>query len=80
MKMMIAIQNTQTCFVQLWLRLERTRLLLAGQHKRFCIRNLLHSWFGLRATEDFIWGVCQLAATDAEVGVRGWDVLTPRRR
>ena len=78
--MMIAVQNTQTCCVQLWLRLERTRLLLAGQHKRFCIRNLLHSWFGLRATEDFIWEVCQLAATDDEEEVCGWDILPPPRR
>ena len=35
------IENTQECFVQLWRRLERTRLLLGGQYKRFCIRNVL---------------------------------------
>ena len=55
---MIEIQNTQECFVQLWLRLERTRRLLGGQNKRFCIRRVLKSWFGLRATDDFIWEVC----------------------
>ena len=46
------IENTQECFVQLWLWLERTRQLLAGQYKRFCIRHVLRSWFGLRATDD----------------------------
>ena len=35
------LNNTQECFVQLWRRLERTRLLLGGQYKRFCIRNVL---------------------------------------
>ena len=38
---MITIENNQECFVQLWRRLERTRLLLGGQYKRFCIRNVL---------------------------------------
>ena len=52
------IQNTQECFVQLWLRLERTRLLLAGQYKRFCIRRVLKTWFGGEADDDFIWEVC----------------------
>ena len=55
---MVKIENSQECFVQLWLRLERTRQLLQGQNKRFCIRNVLKSWFGLRATDDFIWEVC----------------------
>ena len=55
---MITIDNTQACFVELWLRLERTRRLLGGQHKRFCIRRVLKTWFGLRATDDFIWEVC----------------------
>ena len=52
------IQNSQECFVQLWLRLERTRRLLGGQYKRFCIRRVLQSWFGSGATDDFIWEVC----------------------
>ncbi len=47
------IENTQECFVQLWRRLERTRLLLGGQYKRFCIRNVLKAWFGYEATDDF---------------------------
>ena len=38
---MITIENTQECFVQLWRKLERTRRLLGGQYKRFCIRNVL---------------------------------------
>ena len=53
------IQNTQECFVQLWLRLERTRRLLGGQYKRFCIRNVLKTWFGYDATDNFIWDVCR---------------------
>ena len=55
---MIVIQNNQACFVQLWLRLERTRQLLHGQCKRFCIRRVLQSRFGLEATDNFIWEVC----------------------
>ena len=55
---MITIKNTQECFVQLWLQLERTRRLLAGQYKRFCIRHILKSWFGTQANDDFIWEVC----------------------
>jgi len=73
-KDMINVDNTQACFVQLWLRLERTRQLLLGQHKRFCIRNVLKSWFGLRATDDFIWEVCHMAAVDGEPQ-EGWNQL-----
>ena len=46
------ISNDKACFVQLWRRLERTRQLLAGQYKRFCIRNVLKVWFGPLATDD----------------------------
>ena len=75
---MITIDNTQECFVLLWLRLERTRQLLQGQYKRYCIRNVLRSWFGLRADDDFIWEVCHLC------GQEGWGelpspLLSPRR-
>ena len=42
------IENNEACFVRLWLRLERTRRLLGGQYKRFCIRNVLKAWFGSR--------------------------------
>ena len=44
--------------MQLWRKLERTRQLLGRQYKRFCIRNVLRSWFGGEATDDFIWEVC----------------------
>ena len=54
----LKLDNTQECFVQLWLRLERTRRLLAGQYKRFCIRRVLKTWFGGEADDDFIWEVC----------------------
>ena len=68
---MTTITNTQECFVQLWLRLERTRLLLGGQYKRFCIRRVLKTWFGGEADDDFIWEVC----TRCEQ--MGWDELPP---
>ena len=66
---MIEIQNTQECFVQLWRMLERTRRLLGGQYKRFCIRRVLKSWFGGEATDDFIWEVCHLSEQE------GWNEL-----
>lgn len=65
------IANTQECFVRLWLRLERTRLLLRGQYKRFCIRRVMKTWFGAEADDDFIWEVC----TRCEQ--MGWDELPP---
>ena len=71
---MIEIQNNQECFVQLWLRLERTRHLLGGQYKRFCIRNVLKAWFGYEATDDFIWEVCHRAAVNDEPQ-EGWNEL-----
>ena len=52
------IENTQTCFLQLWLLLDLTRVQLREQYKRYCIRHILESWFGDRATDDFIWEVC----------------------
>ncbi len=67
--MMIEIENTQECFVQLWLRLERTRQLLYRQCKRFCIRRVLKSWFPAEASDDFIWEVCSRS------GQEGWDEL-----
>ena len=63
------IENTQECFVKLWLRLERTRRLLGGQYKRFCIRRVLKTWFGIEATDDFIWKVCTLCEQE------GWNEL-----
>ena len=53
---MINVENNQECFVLLWRRLERTRRLLGGQCKRYCIRNILKAWFGSEATDDFIRG------------------------
>ena len=67
--MMIEIENTQECFVQLWLRLERTRQLLYRQCRRFCIRRVLKSWFPAEASDDFIWEVCSRS------GQEGWDEL-----
>ena len=73
------IANTQECFVQLWLRLERTRRLLAGQYKRYCIRNILRSWFGQEANDDFIWEVCfrMSELLRDEIPVGGNDQLPP---
>lgn len=73
---MIEIQNTQECFVQLWLRLEHTRRLLQGQCKRYCIRNVLKSWFGYEANDDFVWEVCHKALVDDEPQ-EGWNELPP---
>ena len=76
---MININNNKACFVQLWLRLERTRQLLAGQYKRFCIRHVLRSWFGLRATDDLIWEVCHQASQGTDEPLCGGDILPPPR-
>ena len=70
------IENTKECFVELWLRLERTRRLLGGQYKRFCIRSVLKAWFGVEATDDFIWQVCHHTVVDDEQ-VCGLDQLPP---
>ena len=66
---MISVENNQECFVMLWRKLERTRRLLGGQCKRFCIRNVLKAWFGGEATDDFIWQVCHLSEQE------GWNEL-----
>ena len=66
---MMNIENNKACFVQLWRKLERTRCLLGGQYKRFCIRNVLKAWFGYEATDDFIWEVCHLSEQE------GWNEL-----
>ena len=71
---MIRIENNQECFVMLWRKLERTRHLLGGQYKRYCIRNVLKAWFGGEATDDFIWQVCHLATVDEEPQ-EGWNEL-----
>ena len=66
---MICVENNQECFVLLWRKLERTRRLLGGQCKRYCIRNVLKVWFGGEATDDFIWEVCRLCEQE------GWNEL-----
>ena len=53
----------------LWRKLERTRQLLRGQCKRFCIRRILKSWFPAEANDNFIWEVCNLCDQ------AGWDEL-----
>lgn len=55
------IQDTETCYLQLWIMLESTRLRLREQYKRYCIRNILKEWFDTAATDDFIWEVCSKA-------------------
>lgn len=73
------IENTQECFVELWQKLERTRRLLALQSKRYCIRNVLKSWFGGEATDNFIWEVCHTVTLllDENEPVWGYDFLPP---
>ena len=66
---MMNVENNQECFVQLWRRLERTRRLLGGQYKRFCIRSVLKSWFPAEANDSFIWEVCHLCEQE------GWNEL-----
>ena len=53
------------------------------QHKRYCIRNVLKSWFGHEANDECIGKVCHQAAVDDEPQ-EGWDelptpMLYPRR-
>ena len=62
------------CFVQLWLRLERTRQMFGMQYKRFCIRRVLQSWLGSEATDDFVWEVCFNTVVD-EQQMYGYDIL-----
>ena len=62
--------------MQLWRRLERTRQMLGGQYKRFCIRNVLKVWLGPLATDDFIWEVCHRVVVNDEQ-VCGNDTLPP---
>ena len=66
---MISVDNNKDCFVQLWLQLERTRQLLTRQCKRFCIRRILKLWFGVEASDNFIWEVCHLCEQE------GWNEL-----
>ena len=71
---MVKIENNQECFVQLWRMLERTRRLLGGQYKRYCIRNVLKTWFGREASDDFIREICHSAVVDGEPQ-EGWNEL-----
>ena len=73
---MMEIRNDYECFVALWLRLERTRQLLAMQYKRFCIRRVLQSWLGAEADDDFIWEVCFHTVVD-DRQFYGLDELPP---
>ena len=66
---MIQIANTQECFVELWLLLERTRRLHLLQRKRYCIRNILKTWLDHRAKDDFIFEVCLRS------GLEGWNEM-----
>ena len=72
---MFKLENNETCFVQLWLRLERTRQMFGMQYKRFCIRRVMQSWLGNEATDEMVWDVCQLATGHEEEPVFGLDVL-----
>ena len=63
------ILNNKECFVLLWRMLERTRRLLSGSCKRYCIRNVLKAWFDCEASNDFIWEVCRLCEQE------GWNEL-----
>lgn len=73
---MMVVENNETCFVQLWLKLERTRQLFGMQYRRFCIRRVLQSWLGAEATDDFIWEVCYNTVVDDQQAY-GLDELPP---
>lgn len=70
------IRNDKECYVQLWRKLERTRQMLGSQYKRFSIRNVLKAWFGVQATDDFVWEVCHNVVVNDEP-VCGNDTLPP---
>ena len=80
------IENTQAGFEFLWRQIEATRQLLAGQSKRFCVRNILRSWFPRGALprprgeemsfDDLVWNVCHIASPSGEIV--GWTELPPR--
>ena len=72
---MIKLENNETCFVQLWLRLERTRQMFGMQYKRFCIRRVMQSWLGNEATDEMVWDVCLLATGHEYEPVYGFDIL-----
>ena len=79
------IENSFDSFLSLWRQLESTRQLLAGQSKRFCLRNVLRSWFPRGALprpkgeelsfDDLVWHVCRLASPDGDI--LGWTELPP---
>ncbi len=73
---MSGIQNNQECFVMLWRKLRLTRRYLKLHYKRFCIRNVLRTWFEGEANDDFIWEVCRITIVD-DVQASGWDELPP---
>lgn len=73
------ITNTQACFVQLWLQLERTRRQLASCYKRFCVRNVLKAWFGAEATDEFIWQVCSHTVVGDDQVCGNDQLLSPAR-
>ena len=79
------IDNSYESFVELWHKLEATRQLLAGQCRRFCVRNILRSWFPPGSLpkprgeemsfDDFVWKVCRTASPSGEI--LGWTELPP---
>jgi len=75
---MVKIENNKACFVQLWLMLERTRLKLKVEYRRYCAYNVLKVWFGSEATDEFIWQVCHKTEIDGEQ-LCGNDRLLPPR-
>ena len=82
---MLEIDNTKESFEALWHKIEATRQLLAGQSRRFCVRNILRSWFPRGALprprgedltfDDLVWHVCRTASPSGEI--LGWTELPP---
>lgn len=74
------IENNKQTFVRLWLMLERTRMVLRLQYKRFCLRNIIKLWneygiisFGAYAPDEYIFEICIRAE------LLGLDELLPPR-
>lgn len=80
---MMLIDNTLESYVRLWQLLESTREQFTAEHRRYCVRRILHHWMPLRATDCFIWEVCWAASDwegasclmDGDKIILGLDIL-----
>ena len=79
------IENTGTCFVELWRELELTRQRFREQCRHYCVRRVLQVWLPGEATDEFIREVCRLmtialkedSPDEDSIPVGGYDRLPP---